>query len=126
MHGRVSAVIHTGVQGVCGKSGLQQGPQHCGVATGRGQVDGRAALKVSAQHKRVVVQQGSQAVLAASHCLQGTQEKGVRSHSFSGGEWLGGQPRSTNYFQESILSSTVILVLGSAATFLTGRMARVS
>lgn len=125
MHGRVSAVIHTGVQGVCGKSGLQQGPQHCGVATGRGQVDGRAALKVSAQHKRVVVQQGSQAVLTASHCLQGTQEKGVRSHSL----WwrvAGGQPRSTDYFQESILSSTVILVLGSAATFLTGRMARVS
>ena len=34
VHGRVSAVIHPGIQGVCGQGGLQQGPQHCGVATG--------------------------------------------------------------------------------------------
>lgn len=69
MHGRVSAVIHSGIQGVCGKGSLQQGPQDCSVATGRGQVNGCAALEVSAQHECVVVQQGSQAVLTASHCL---------------------------------------------------------
>lgn len=34
MHGRVSAVIHPGIQGVCGKGSLQQGPQYCSVATG--------------------------------------------------------------------------------------------
>lgn len=71
MHGRVSAVIHPSIQGVCGQGGLQQGPQHCSVAAGRGQVNGCAALEVPAQHKRVVVQQGSQAVLTASHCLWG-------------------------------------------------------
>lgn len=77
MNGRVSAVIHPNIQGVCGKGGLQQGPQHCGVAAGRGQVNGSAALEVSAQHKRVMVQQGSQAVLTASHCLWGPWGWGV-------------------------------------------------
>lgn len=87
MHGRVSAVIHSGIQGVCGKGSLQQGLQDRGVATGRGQVDGCAALEVSAQHKRVVVQQGSQAVLTASHCLGwGVQ---LRSHALSNDHSLG-------------------------------------
>lgn len=76
MHGRVSAVIHSGVQGVSGEGSLQQGPQDGGVAAGGGQVDGGAALEVSAQHERVVVQQGGQAVLTAGHCLGGGRVRG--------------------------------------------------
>lgn len=75
-----------------------------------------AALKVSAQHKCIMVQQGSQAVLTASHCLQGTQRSsGEKPHFF---QWLaaGGWPSSKNYFQESILS-TIILVLGVSSYF---------
>lgn len=34
MHGRVSAVVDTGIQGVCGKGSLQQSPQHCSMAAG--------------------------------------------------------------------------------------------
>lgn len=83
VHGRVPAVVHPGIQGVCGKGGLQQGPQDCSVAAGRGQVNGCAALEVSAQHKRVVVQQGSQAVLTASHCLWVTWGWGARVRSCS-------------------------------------------
>lgn len=91
MHGRVSAVIHPSIQGVCGKGGLQQGSQDCSVATGRGQVNGCAALEVSAQHKCIMVQQGSQAILTASHCLWVTWgwRVEVRSHSLSNGQSLG-------------------------------------
>lgn len=82
VHGRVSAVVNTSVQGVCGKGSLQQSPQHCSVATCRGQVNGCAAFKVSAQHKCIMVKQGSQAVLTASHCLQGTEVKVVKKPLF--------------------------------------------
>lgn len=34
VHGRVSAVIHPSIQGVCGKGSLQQGPKYCSVTAG--------------------------------------------------------------------------------------------
>lgn len=50
-------------------------------------MNGRAALEVSAQHECIVVQQGGQAVLTASHCLWGTW--GCGWNSLSNGQSLG-------------------------------------